>query len=202
MTQTAHPDQALSQPFVWVILWQEVLVRNTKLISHHQPEKSGKGLKETPHVQPPPRILLTGIHLGWAMSVPLGRTLSQNDGPKTTRKAIPSPWNSRLWAAWLSSSGFPYPMLTVSVPFPNKASCFFSSRVSSDNLFPSVRQEPTLRPWKGSPFLQQHCIPEVRIRSHKLRAQFHKTDPTSDSNCKSLIITWTSDPLSIWVGVP
>ena len=136
------------------------------------------------------------------MSVPLGRTLSQNDGSKTTRKAIPSPWNSRLWAAWLSSSGFPYPMLSVPVPFPNKASCFFSSRVSSDNLFPSVRQEPTLRPWKGSPFLQQHCIPEVRIRSHKLRAQFHKTDPTSDSNCKSLIVTWTSDPLSIWVGVP
>ena len=27
--------------------------------------------------------------------------------------------------------------------------------VSSDNSFPSVRQEPFLRPWKGSPFLQQ-----------------------------------------------
>ena len=41
------------------------------------------------------------------------------------------------------------------VPLSNKVSCFVSMCVSSDNLFPRVRQEPTLRPWKGSPFLQQ-----------------------------------------------
>ena len=41
------------------------------------------------------------------------------------------------------------------VPISNKVSCFVSMCVSSDNLFPRVRQEPTLRPWKGSPFLQQ-----------------------------------------------
>ena len=29
---------------------QEVLVRNTELISHHQLEEFGKGQKETPHV--------------------------------------------------------------------------------------------------------------------------------------------------------
>ena len=33
-------------------------MRNTELISHHQPEEFGKGKKETPHVQPPLRILL------------------------------------------------------------------------------------------------------------------------------------------------
>ena len=34
---------------------------------------------------------------------------------------------------------------------PNKVSCSVSKCVSSDNSFPSVRQEPTLRPWKGVP---------------------------------------------------
>ena len=39
-------------------------VRNTELISHHQPEEFRKSQKETPHVLPPPRILLAGIHVG------------------------------------------------------------------------------------------------------------------------------------------
>ena len=39
----------------------------------------------------PPRILLAGIHLGWAMHMPPGRTLSQNDRPETTWKLTPSP---------------------------------------------------------------------------------------------------------------
>ena len=39
-------------------------------------------------------------------------------------------------------------------PFPIK-SLALSARVSSDNSFPSVRQDPSLGPWKGSPFLQQ-----------------------------------------------
>ena len=38
---------------------------------------------------------------------------------------------------------------------PNEIFCFVSTCVSLDNSFPSVRQEPTLRPWKGSLFLQQ-----------------------------------------------
>ena len=46
-------------------------------------------------------------------------------------------------------------LLSTRVPFPNKISCFVSTCVSSDNSFPSVRQEPSFRPWKGSPFLQQ-----------------------------------------------
>ena len=40
-------------------------------------------------------------------------------------------------------------------PFPNKISCFVSTCVSLDNSFPSVRQESSFRPWKGSPFQQQ-----------------------------------------------
>ena len=36
----------------------------------------------------------------------------------------------------------------------NKVFCFISTFVSSYSLFLSVEQEPTLRPWKESPFLQ------------------------------------------------
>ena len=32
---------------------------------------------------------------------------------------------------------------------------FLSTCVSSDNSFLSVRQEPSFKPWKGYPFLQQ-----------------------------------------------
>ena len=35
------------------------------------------------------------------------------------------------------------------MPFPNTISCFVSTCVSSDNSFPSVRQEPSFGPWKG-----------------------------------------------------
>ena len=37
-------------------------------------------------------------------------------------------------------------------PHPNKFPYFVSMYVSLDNSFLSVRQEPNLGPWKGSPF--------------------------------------------------
>ena len=46
-------------------------------------------------------------------------------------------------------------LLSAQLPFPNKISCFVSTCVSSDNSFPSIRQEPSFGPWKGSTFLQQ-----------------------------------------------
>ena len=54
-------------------------------------------------------------------------------------------------------SWVPLPADLHRVPFPNKISCFVSMCVSSDNSFPSVRQEPSFGPWKGSPFPQQNC---------------------------------------------
>ena len=45
---------------------------------------------------------------------------------------------------------------TTGVSFPNKVSCLVSKCVSSINAFLSVRQEPTLRSWKGSTFLQHN----------------------------------------------
>ena len=88
---------------------QEVLVRNMELISHHQLGEFRKGQRVTPLVQLLPRILLSGIHLGWTKRAPPGRTLSQNAWLKTTQKLIPTPQNTRLWATWQSSPlGFPY----------------------------------------------------------------------------------------------
>ena len=46
-------------------------------------------------------------------------------------------------------------LLSTQVPFPHKISCFVSICVSLDNSLLNVRQEPSFRPWKGSPFLQQ-----------------------------------------------
>ena len=74
-----------------------------------------------------------------------------------TWKLIPWSWNLRLQAMWQQSSWVPLPYCCLPRgPLPNKISCFVSTCVSLDNSFPSVRQEPSFGPWKGSPFLQQH----------------------------------------------
>ena len=127
--------------------------KELELISHHQPEEFRKGQKG----MPPPRIL-TDIHLGWKRCAPPGRTLSQNDWPKTTQKRIPLPQNPRLRATWQSSSlGFPYPAaLCPRCLFPIK-SLALPAHVSSDNYFPTRTLDKSLLlgPWKGPPFLQR-----------------------------------------------
>ena len=127
------------QPSVWVIWHQEVLAKSLELTSHNKTEEFGKGQKETPHVRLPLRILLPGIHLGWATWVLPERTLS-HDRPKTAQKLILSPWNPRLWALWQSHSpGLPYATALHPGALPNKTSCFVSSCVSFNNSFLSVR---------------------------------------------------------------
>ena len=59
LIETAHPGQ--------VTIYMSCFMTgdpDKDLISHHQQEEFGKGLKETPHVRPLPRIPLTSIHLG------------------------------------------------------------------------------------------------------------------------------------------
>ena len=128
----------------------------TELISHHQPEEFGKGLKETLCVRPLPGIPLASIHLGWAMRVPPGKTelewLAQ-DHPETNPITIKPTQQS-------SSPGFPYPTALHWVPFPNKVSCFVSTCVSSDNSFLSVRQEPNFRSWRGPPSCNSITAPD------------------------------------------
>ena len=55
-------------------------------------------------------------------------------------------------------------LLSTRVPFPNKISCVVSTCVSSDSSFPSVRQEPSFGPWKGSAFLQNGNSGETLLR--------------------------------------
>ena len=46
-------------------------------------------------------------------------------------------------------------LLSPQAPLPNKVSCFVSMCVSLGNSFLNVRQEPILKPWKMSFFLQR-----------------------------------------------
>ena len=57
-------------------------------------------------------------------------------------------------------------LLSTWAPLSNKISCFVSTRVSADNSFLSIRQEPTLGPWKGSSFLQHFHEMQVYVRKH------------------------------------
>ena len=54
LTVTAHPGQAPNLPFVGVILWQKVLVRNVELIRHHQLRRIWKWSKgdASPYIPP------------------------------------------------------------------------------------------------------------------------------------------------------
>ena len=86
-----------------------------------------------------------------------GRTLSQSDWPETSGETHPitiKPETASHMAE--HSSWVPSPSCSPpGRPFPKMSLALFSMCVSVDNSFPSVRQEPTLGPWKGSPFLQQ-----------------------------------------------
>ena len=119
--------------------WQEVLIRNTKLVSHHQSEEFWKGQKETSCVWPPPRILLTAIHLGWVMHAPPGQTLSEwlaKDNLEINPIKIKPETSSHV------AERFSWVLLPYHSPprhLSNKSFCFVSSYVSLDNSFPSVR---------------------------------------------------------------
>ena len=107
----------------------------------------------------PPIVLLAGILLGWEMHMPPGRTLSQTmgqarwltrDNPEINPITIKPKTVSRMAEQF---SWVPLPCCSPPwCPFSIKSLAFC---VSTDNSFLSVRQEPTLGLWKGSPFLQQ-----------------------------------------------
>ena len=71
-------------------------------------------------------------------------------------------------------SWFPLPYFSPPrCPFPNEISCFVSPCVSSGNSLLSVRQEPSFRPWKGSPFLPQYCRSPSVLRSSAMWCSVH-----------------------------
>ena len=124
-----------------------------ELIGHHQQGEFRKGQKVTPRVQPPPRILVTDIHLGRARHEPLGRTLSQNDCLKTTRKQIPSPENPRLRATWQKQfSWVPLPYCSLpGHPFPIKSLALSAHVFPQTIQFLVLDKSPLSGPGRGSP---------------------------------------------------
>ena len=142
---------------------QEVLVRNMELISHHQPEEFRKGQKETPHVLPPPRILLSGIHLGWTRCAPPERTLGQKDWLKTNPITIKPEAASHV-AELFSWVPLPY----CSPPrcsFPIK-SLALSAHVSPWTIhFQVLDKSPVSGPGRGPPF----CNIYIKIRGETRR---------------------------------
>ena len=122
-------------------------------MSQRQPEEFGKGQKETPPVLPPP----SRWHPSWLSNAcpTQGRTLSQTDWPDNqgTNPITIKPDTASHTAEQFS--WVPTPSCSpAGHPFPIK-SLAFSARVSPQTIYVRIlRQEPTLRPWKGSPFLQ------------------------------------------------
>ena len=142
---------------MWVLLWQEVPVRNTELTRHHQPEEFEKGQKEMPRVLPPSRILV-GDHLSWAMhasSGPWVRIIGQR-WPRSKSRHHKT-WDCKPCGRAVLPGSLTL-LLPAWVPLSNKVSCFVSMCFSSDNSFLSVRQGLPLRPWKGSPLLETSLI--------------------------------------------
>ena len=110
------------------------VIRNMELITHHQPEEFGKGLKETPRVRPPPRIPLTSIYLGWGMRAPPGKTELEwlaKDHPETNPITIKPETASHVAEQF---SWFPLPYCSpLGCPFPIK-SLALSAHVSPQTI--------------------------------------------------------------------
>ena len=124
-----------------------------ELTSHHQPEEFRKHQKAMPRVLPPPRILLAGIHLGWAMPAPPGRSLSANDWPQNAGNSPHHHKTQDFELSGRATLGSLTLMLSAWAPFPS-VFCFVSSCMSPRTVhFPVLNKSPQ-RPWKRSPLLQ------------------------------------------------
>ena len=150
-----------------VITYMSYLTRGNpgkkKLTLYHQEEEFGKGQKERGEISvfvlplnwtEPPHILLTGVHLGWVMCAWPGRTLSQNRCPETIQKPTPLPWKQTVSHMTEQFFQILYPA-SLCLDTPSWWSILLFQHIfSSDSSFLNVRKVLTLRPWKGSPFLQ------------------------------------------------
>ena len=96
LAETAHPGQVQRViSYAWVMLQR----RSWWGIHNYQAATNWKNTGKVKRREKtlvylsyqPPRSLLIGIHLGWAIRVPLGRTLSHSNWPETTRKLTPLP---------------------------------------------------------------------------------------------------------------
>ena len=93
------------------------------------------------------------------------------------------------------------PLLSAQLPFPNKVFCFVSMHFSSNDSYPSVRQESTLRPWKASPFLQQLHKYQARIHSNTQACSKHQEKVGRDSERNISPCIKSSCNLFNWVSL-
>ena len=133
-------------PSAQAVLQQEVLVKNTELTSHHQPEELRKGQKErgddSPYVLPESSALESILSEWCHQEGPWVRMTDQrqpgNESPHprpraTCRAVLPGP----------------HPAALARASLPNDVSCFVSTRVSSDNSFLSLDESPLSGPGRG-----------------------------------------------------
>ena len=158
MTETAHPGQA---PSNHIAICMNCFMTGgpgkehgtNKPPSTRRVQERSKGDTTSPTTSQNPSLW----HPSWLNKVCTTRKDSESeqlakDNPEANPITIePRDCKPRDRAVLLGSLT---PLLSTRVPFPNKISCFVNRCVSSDSSFPSVRQEPSFGPWKGSPFLQ------------------------------------------------
>ena len=121
-------------------------------------ERSKEGGGARPRVLPTSQSPSTGVHLDWAMRTPPGRVPSQDAGQRQPGNSSHQHQN-RDWEP--HGRAVPLGPLTLlssaRAPLPVKSlPCV---HVSLDRSRLSVRQEPSLGPWKGFPILTRSKIP-------------------------------------------
>ena len=75
---------------------------------------------------------------------------------------------------YFSPPGCPFPIKSLALP----------ARISSDNSFLNVSQEPSFGPWKGSPFLQQYYLSKIQ---KGLNSEIHLTPKILDKGLRPVI---------------
>ena len=151
-----------------------------------------KGQKETLHVLPRPRIILTGwvLHPFSLSNACASRKFPESEWlAKDNLEINPISINPRPQGrAFLLGSLIL--MFSAQAPLPNKVSCCVSTCVSSDNSFLSIRQEPLFRTWNRFP------LPAIVSSCDKMRdkkeslPQIHQ-----DGLLLSLGLMWLPDRL-------
>ena len=141
-------------PLAWVISQQEVPIKNKVLLSKTNQENSGEPERreEMTSLQNPSYRDPSWLREAHTTKKDLEWEWLARDNLETKRITIKPKTATHVTVFPVSFT----PLLSAQAPLHNKVSCFVSIHVFLDNSLPSVKQEPILRPWKGSPFLQQH----------------------------------------------
>ena len=161
------PGNREEKALAGVILQWEVLVRNKGLTSYHQPG-FWRGQKEigdcSPEVlatsQDPPLWNPSRLSDACAPRKDPNSEWLERDKPETNPMTINPETVSHVAEQFspFPSSSCPPPRQ----PFPMQ-SLALTALLTTDNSFPSVRQESILKPWKGSSFLHQNHNPGENI---------------------------------------